>query len=167
MSQKRLLIEPPPKEAGPEPLYRVVYVIDLNGPDPQQAAERAYEIMKDPQSMKPVLHIVDGKGSDVVVDLATESSGAPAGPRSNESQEKIRRFLSAGGTRCPSCDSEDIDFGRLDVDAERAYQEACCCHCHKKFCAVYRLVGYGLYVGDSLEFHILAEDSGTMEDETG
>jgi len=70
MSSKGLRIEPPPKERGPEPLYRVVYVIDVNAPDAHKAAENAYRIMSDPVSMRPVLHVLDRKGSETVVDLA-------------------------------------------------------------------------------------------------
>jgi hypothetical protein len=70
MSSKGLRIEPPPKERGLEPLYRVVYVIDVNAPNAQKAAENAYRIMSDPVSMRPVLHVLDRKGSETVVDLA-------------------------------------------------------------------------------------------------
>lgn len=63
-------IEPPPKETGPERLYRVVYVIDINAMNPRQAAERTYEIMKDPASMRPVLDIIDSGGPQTRVDLS-------------------------------------------------------------------------------------------------
>jgi hypothetical protein len=72
MSRTGLQIEPPPKESGPERLYRVVYVIDVNAPSPQQAAERAYEIMSDPASMRPVLDVVDAAGRCMRVDLSQE-----------------------------------------------------------------------------------------------
>ena len=65
-----LTIEPPPKESGPERLYRVVYVIDINAMNPRQAAERVYEIMQDPQSMRPVLDIIDCTGRQTRVDLS-------------------------------------------------------------------------------------------------
>jgi hypothetical protein len=67
-----LTVAPPPKEKGPEPLYRVVYVIDVNAPNPQQAAERVYEIMKDPQSMRPVLEALEPSGRCTRVDLSQE-----------------------------------------------------------------------------------------------
>ena len=72
MSKVGLQIEPPPKEKGPERLYRVVYVIDINAMNPKQAAERAHEIMKDPQSMRPVLDIIDSGGRQTRVDLSDE-----------------------------------------------------------------------------------------------
>jgi len=166
-SQKGLLIEPPPKEAGPEPLYRVVYVIDVNAADVRDAAEYTHRIMTDPSSLPPVLHVLDHQGRDMTMDLATESPGVATQCRSDVSHEKARRFVQAGGTRCPGCDSEVIDFGRLDVDAECAYQEACCCNCKSKFCAVYRLVGYGLYIGDSFEVHTIPEDVGGIRGDKG
>ena len=67
---QRLTIEPPPKETGPERLYRVVYVIDINAVNPRQAAERAHEIMGDPASMRPVLDIIDSVGRRTRVDLS-------------------------------------------------------------------------------------------------
>jgi hypothetical protein len=66
------MIEPPPKETGPEPLYRVVYVIDVNAMNPREAAERAYEIMQDSQSMRPVLDIIDSIGHKARVDLSRD-----------------------------------------------------------------------------------------------
>ena len=69
---QRLTIEPPPKETGPEQLYRVVYVIDIDARNACQAAERAHEIMKDPQSMRPVLEIIDSSGRQTRVDLSDE-----------------------------------------------------------------------------------------------
>ena len=67
---QRLTIEPPPKETGPERLYRVVYVIDINARNARQAAERTYEIMKDPGSMRPVLDVLDVAGQRTRVDLS-------------------------------------------------------------------------------------------------
>ena len=67
-----LSVEPPPKEKGTEPLYRVVYVIDVNAMNPRQAADRAYEIMRDPQSIRPVLDIIDSGGWQTRVDLSDD-----------------------------------------------------------------------------------------------
>jgi hypothetical protein len=72
MSKVGLQIEPPPKEKGPESLYRVVYAIDVNAPNPQQAAERAYEIMKDAASLPPVLEVLASSGRCTRVDLSPE-----------------------------------------------------------------------------------------------
>jgi len=67
---KGLTIEPPPREAGPERLYRVVYMIDINAKGPRQAAERAHMLMRDPESMPPVLDILDATGRRTRVDLS-------------------------------------------------------------------------------------------------
>jgi hypothetical protein len=72
MSKVGLQIEPPPKEKGPERLYRVVYVIDVNAPNPPQAAERACEIMKDAASLPPVLEVLASSGRCTRVDLSQE-----------------------------------------------------------------------------------------------
>lgn len=69
---KGLAIEPPPKETEPQPLYRVVYVIDVNAPNARQAAERVHQIMRDPQSLRPVLDILDADGRQTRVDLSQE-----------------------------------------------------------------------------------------------
>jgi len=69
---KGFTLEQPPKETGLEPLYRVVYVIDINAKCARQAAERAYQIMKDPQSMPPVLDILDADGRRTRIDLSQE-----------------------------------------------------------------------------------------------
>jgi len=61
-AQRGLVIDPPPQEKGPEPLYRAVYAIDVNARNAHQAAERAHEIMIDPQSMRPVLEVLDSHG---------------------------------------------------------------------------------------------------------
>jgi len=69
MPSKRLMIEPPPIEAGLEPLYRVVYMIDINAKDPRQAAERVHMLMQDTESMPPVLDVLDSQGRCTRVDL--------------------------------------------------------------------------------------------------
>ena len=67
---KGLTIEPPPREAGPEWLYRVIYMIDINAKSPRQAAKRAHTLMQDPESMPPVLDILDSTGRRTRVDLS-------------------------------------------------------------------------------------------------
>jgi hypothetical protein len=65
-----LRIEPPPKEKGDEPLFRVVYIIDVNSGDVREAAEYTHRIMTDPESLPPVLHVIDSKGKSTEVDLS-------------------------------------------------------------------------------------------------
>jgi hypothetical protein len=65
-----LTVEPPPKDMGPEPLYRVVYTIDINAKAPNQAARYAHRIMQDPQSVPPVLDVLDHSGECTRVDLS-------------------------------------------------------------------------------------------------
>ena len=72
MKRQQFTIEPPPKENGPEKLYRVVYIIDVNAADPKEAAEFTHRIMTDPDSLPPVLHVIDEVGARVEVDLSKQ-----------------------------------------------------------------------------------------------
>jgi hypothetical protein len=67
-------IEPPPKEKGDEPLFRVVYMIDVNAGDVREAAEYTHRIMSDPASMRPVLQVIDSKGNSTEVDLSADNA---------------------------------------------------------------------------------------------
>ena len=76
MSSGGFRIEPPPTDEGPEATYRVVYTIDVNAPDPKQAARCAYEIMTDPGSLQPVLYVLDCKGTHKEIDLSEDANEA-------------------------------------------------------------------------------------------
>jgi hypothetical protein len=67
-----LHIDPPPSETGPEPLFRVIYVIDLNAADPKAAAQETHKIFLDPESIPPVLHVLDTQGHETTIDLSLE-----------------------------------------------------------------------------------------------
>jgi hypothetical protein len=159
-----LFIEPPPKETGPEQLYRVVYVIDVNAADAQDAAAYTHRIMTDPSSLAPVLHVLDHRGRETLVDLAAEPPGAALPCESDTAQKKARQFVLTGGTQCPQCHSSDLDCEAVELDELCAYQEICCRSCQLKFFAVYRLVGYVLHVGDSFEVHTIPEGFGQIPD---
>ena len=73
-SPKGLVIEPPHHEEGcDEPLFRVVYVIDVNAASPTDAARQTHRIMTDPESQPPVLEVIDHRGKAVSVDLSQET----------------------------------------------------------------------------------------------
>ena len=72
MAYEGLKIEPPPKEKNDEPLFRVVYVIDVNSGDIREAAEYTHRIMTDPHSLLPVLHVIDFNGKSTQVDLSKD-----------------------------------------------------------------------------------------------
>ena len=67
-----LTIAPPPKDSGEDPLFRVVYVIDVNAGDAHAAAEYTHRIMADPNSILPVLKVIDHTGKTVTVDLSED-----------------------------------------------------------------------------------------------
>jgi hypothetical protein len=167
MSKPGLQIDPPPKEKGPEPLYRVAYVIDVNAASVPAAAVGTHRIMTDPASLAPVLHVLDHRGGDTIVDLATAPFAAALEGRADAARQKARAFVLAGGTQCPACGRREIDLGTVELDAECAYQKAWCRHCQAKFCSIYRLAGYGLYENDTLEVHTVAGDVGPSPDAGG
>ena len=68
--QAGLLIELPPKEKG---LYRVVYVIDISADSSLDAAKKTHEIMTDPDSLAPVLEVVNKRGNVTKIDLSKSS----------------------------------------------------------------------------------------------
>ena len=70
---KGLVIELPHKEGGDQPLFRVVYVIDVNATSPLEAARTAHRIMSDPDSQAPVLEVIDHRGKVVSIDLSEEA----------------------------------------------------------------------------------------------
>ena len=72
MSKVGLQIDPPPKERGPEPLYHVVYMIDVNASNAHKAAACVSKIMRDPASMRPVLDVLEAAGRHTRVDLSQE-----------------------------------------------------------------------------------------------
>jgi hypothetical protein len=63
-------IQPPPTEKCDEPLFRVIYVIDVNAVDALEAAKLTHQIMTDPDSMLPVLEVMDHKGQVEKIDLS-------------------------------------------------------------------------------------------------
>jgi hypothetical protein len=69
-----LKIEPPPEEKSDELLFRVVYIIDVNSGDVREAAEYTHRIMTDPESLPPVLHVIDSNGKSTEVDLSKDSA---------------------------------------------------------------------------------------------
>lgn len=71
-----LTVAPPRADSGDESLYRVVYVIDVNAPSPDDAARKTYGIMSDPSSQPPVLEVIDHVGNATKVDLSEEDEGA-------------------------------------------------------------------------------------------
>jgi len=71
MSSKDYRISPPPKDQGQEPLFRVIYVIDVGAADEMQAAQIAWrQMMRAEDAFDPVLVILDGDGKQTTLDLS-------------------------------------------------------------------------------------------------
>ena len=73
MNSKNYQIEPPPKDRGSEPLFRAVYVIDVSAPNALEAAKLTHQIMADPDSLSPVLEVMDCKGTAIKIDLSKKT----------------------------------------------------------------------------------------------
>lgn len=85
-------IEPPPEEQGDEPLFRVVYIIDVNSSDVREAAEYTHHIMTDPKSLRPVLQVIDSKGNTTIVDLSKDETDCDDNEE-NTSYEAAAQYL--------------------------------------------------------------------------
>ncbi len=72
MSGKNYQIEPPPKDNGIKPFFRVIYVIDVGASDTLEAAKLVYHIMTDPDSLLPVLDVIDHEGKVTKIDLSRQ-----------------------------------------------------------------------------------------------
>jgi len=70
MSGKDYRIEPPPKDKGSEPLFRVVYTIDVNAADQRKASEIAWQMMRAEDAFEPILIILDSDGKQTKLDLS-------------------------------------------------------------------------------------------------
>jgi hypothetical protein len=92
------MIEPPPEERGDEPLFRVVYIIDVNAGDVREAAEYTHRIMTDPDSLPPVLHVIDFKGDSTEVDLSEDSADCDDDEKTAD-YEAAAQFLADNGDR--------------------------------------------------------------------
>ena len=98
MTSQGLKIDPPPEEKGDEPLFRVVYVIDVNAGEVREAAEYTYRIMTDPESLPPVLQVIDFKGHSTEIDLS-ENEGNPDEPERAAHYEAAAQYLADEGNR--------------------------------------------------------------------
>ena len=69
MNSRDYRVTPPPKDAGEEPLFRVVYAIDVNASDEQKAAETAWHMMRAKDAFDPILMVLDSEGKQTKLDL--------------------------------------------------------------------------------------------------
>jgi hypothetical protein len=83
-----LRIDPPGEEMEPEPLYSVVYIIDVGAPNVREAAEYVHRIMTDPDSMRPVLIVIDSKGECTTVDLSDDDATSDDAADDSKSKEE-------------------------------------------------------------------------------
>ncbi len=67
---KNYIIKPPPKDQGLLPLFRVVYAIDVDAKNETEAAKKAYRMMRDKDSLAPILTVINSDGKATQIDLA-------------------------------------------------------------------------------------------------
>ncbi len=67
---KNYIIKPPPKDQGLLPLFRVVYAIDVDAKNETEAAKKAYQMMRDEDSLAPILTVINSDGKTTQIDLA-------------------------------------------------------------------------------------------------
>lgn len=84
---------PPPRDGGREPLFRAVYVIDVNAANATDAAKTAHRLMSDPDSQPPVLEIIDARGDVANNDLSEPERKGP---------QYARQENPTGRALCPS-----------------------------------------------------------------
>ncbi|MBN2589600.1 MAG: hypothetical protein JXA96_07050 [Sedimentisphaerales bacterium] len=70
MTKKNYIIKPPLQDKGKEPLFRVIYSIDIGASNEFKAAEKVWDIMQDTSSCPPVLVVIDSKGKQTELDLS-------------------------------------------------------------------------------------------------
>jgi hypothetical protein len=113
MTIKDFRIEPPPNDHGSKPLFRIIYTIDVNGDSPQKAAEYAYELMADSESMRPVLDVIDGKGCVVRIDLSVDTYCAAAEYLAEQGRKIFTGYMNGGlwNARCMDASIESKKQG--------------------------------------------------------
>lgn len=67
---KDYIIKPPPKDKGLLPLFRIIYEIDVDAVNEVEAAKKAYQMMRDKDSLAPILTVINSGGKATVIDLS-------------------------------------------------------------------------------------------------
>jgi len=70
MTDNNHIIEPPPKDIGHQPLFRVIYTIDVAAAGKAKAAETAWQMMRAEDAFDPVLVVLDSRGNKATFDLS-------------------------------------------------------------------------------------------------
>jgi hypothetical protein len=102
MKKENYMIGLPPKETTAEPFFRVVYAIDVNAKDSKEAAEYAYKLMADTESLRPVLDVIDSKGNVVRIDLSDDSYCKAAEYMAEQGKKIFTGYMNGGlwNARC-------------------------------------------------------------------
>jgi len=120
MSSKDYRIEPPPNDKGAEPLFRVIYAIDVGAADERKAAEAAWQMMRAEDAFEPIMVILDSDGKQTKLDLSEylEFSKVTTG----FVVQKYRKN-STGKFKCTHQEfvaGDDVQFENLNGDSIKA-----------------------------------------------
>lgn len=69
VSSKDCRIPPPPKDKGKDPLFRVIYAIDVGAANERKAAEIAWQMMRAEDAFDPIMVILESDGKQTKLDL--------------------------------------------------------------------------------------------------
>ena len=56
-------------------------------------------------------------------------------------KQQVQEYLRSGGSRCPYCQSEEIEAGWADFEADGCWQMVHCLACGQSWQDMYQLVG--------------------------
>jgi transposase-like protein len=54
-------------------------------------------------------------------------------------QEQIDKYVEQGGTSCPYCGSDQLQYGNEDLEAGAVYQRVSCLRCNRRWTDSYTL----------------------------
>jgi hypothetical protein len=122
MTQKNYIIKPPPQDKGKEPLFRVLYSIDIAAPNKIKAAEKVWNIMQDKSSCPPVLVVIDSKGRHTELDLSDILESNATLPGKDEIINRLNEILESidvGGEQSRQFSNEIESLNTLLKDLNR------------------------------------------------
>ena len=109
MSSKNYRISPPPKDVGEEPLFRVVYAIDVNASDEKKAAEQAWQMMRAKDAFDPILMVMDSEGKQVSYTEGMEIQHCVTCHNLKMENKKLNSLMQAAHTRCKGCHKKVVE----------------------------------------------------------
>ena len=57
------------------------------------------------------------------------------------SKKKEKAYVRSGGSKCPECNSDQIEGGHMEIDGPTAWQSITCLDCNATWDDIYQLIG--------------------------